>query len=119
MLNRIDGKAPTRIDGAITQQAGKTFMIYIVNPAGVFFGADAKINVTGPAGGRGQSLRPRLRARHRPLHEPEGQGRERGHDRHRPEHDSGDDPQQIVTNAVSLVGRSVANSGDIDATAGS
>src|SRR5262245_22298389 len=46
VLNRIDSKAPTNINGAITQTGG-TFMIYIVNPAGVFFGSDAKINVTG------------------------------------------------------------------------
>jgi filamentous hemagglutinin family protein len=43
VLNRILGDAPTRIDGQLSGNGH----IYIVNPAGVFFGEGSQVNVNG------------------------------------------------------------------------
>ncbi|MFZ2873254.1 MAG: filamentous hemagglutinin N-terminal domain-containing protein, partial [Phycisphaerales bacterium] len=43
VLNRIQGPAPTRIDGSLTANG----RVYIVNPAGVVFGAGSIVNAAG------------------------------------------------------------------------
>lgn len=43
VLNRINGAAPTRIDGVLQANG----LVYIVNPAGVIFGANAFVDVGG------------------------------------------------------------------------
>lgn len=43
VLNRIDGAAPTRIDGSLSANG----RVYIVNPSGVIFGNGARVNVAG------------------------------------------------------------------------
>lgn len=43
VLNRIDSAAPTRIDGALLANG----RVYLVNPAGVFFGSNSVVNAGG------------------------------------------------------------------------
>jgi filamentous hemagglutinin family protein len=43
VLNRIQGPSPTRIDGSLTANG----RVYIVNPAGVVFGANSVVNTAG------------------------------------------------------------------------
>lgn len=43
VLNRIQGESPTRIDGTLTANG----RVYIVNPAGVMFGAGSIVNAAG------------------------------------------------------------------------
>ena len=86
VLNRIDARAPTQDQRRHHRsRAARNFMIYIVNPAGVFFGLGLADQRRGPAGRPAGISDKDFVARHRPLHEPEGQGRERRRDRDRPE----------------------------------
>ena len=94
VLNRINSARPTTIDGAITGSG----RIYIVNPAGVFFGADAQINVTALQAAAGNLSDRDFKA-----------GRDHFTNLKGPVENAGD----ITANAVALVGRNVINSGDI------
>ncbi|MFI5316733.1 MAG: filamentous hemagglutinin N-terminal domain-containing protein, partial [Myxococcota bacterium] len=98
-LNRIFSAAPTRIDGTLTANG----QIYIVNPAGVFFGSGSQVNVAG-------------------LQAAAGHLSDRDFSNNT-DHFTGlrgrvENAGQITAGAVSLVGGKVSNSGSVTADGG-
>ena len=99
VLNRIDGATPTRIEGSLLANG----FVYLVNPAGVYFGKNAIVDVAGIyAAGASMSNSDFLR----------------GIDRFT--HATGDVVNRgaIQADTVALIGRTVANYGSIVAERG-
>jgi filamentous hemagglutinin family protein len=100
VLNRITGNAPTRIDGSLTANG----RVYIVNPAGVVFGATSRIDVAGLYAAAGNlSDRDFIRGTHR-FTDLAGEVVSHG---------------TITADFVGLLGRRVTNGGTINAPRGS
>ena len=99
VLNRVTTAAPTRIDGSLLANG----RVYIVNPAGVYFGQNAVVDVNG-------------------LHAAAGRMSDadfvRGVDRYTHMRGSVINEGQIRANAVALVGQQVGNFGSIVAPQG-
>lgn len=99
VLNRVMTAAPTRIDGSLLANG----RVYIVNPAGVYFGQNAVVDVNG-------------------LHAAAGRMSDsdfvRGVDRYTHMRGSVINEGQIRANAVALVGQQVGNFGTIVAPQG-
>jgi len=99
VLNRIISAAPTHIDGTIAEE-GARIHVYMMNPAGVFFGPNARVNVTALQAAAGRMSKKDF---------------DNGED-----HFTGlrgkvgvDEGALITAKAVSLVGAQVANAGEI------
>ncbi|MBX3410441.1 MAG: filamentous hemagglutinin N-terminal domain-containing protein [Phycisphaeraceae bacterium] len=100
VLNRITGNAPTRIDGSLTANG----RVYIVNPAGVVFGATSRVDVAGLYAAAGRiSDKDFLRGTHR-FTDLSGEVISQG---------------AITADFVGLLGRRVTNGGTITAPRGS
>ncbi|HTO06687.1 MAG TPA: filamentous hemagglutinin N-terminal domain-containing protein [Myxococcota bacterium] len=102
VLNRILSTSATHIDGTLSQSGGNIH-VYLVNPAGVFFGAGAQVNVTALQAAAGNLSDDDFSA-----------GRDHFTGLSGPVENAG----KITAGSVALAGKNVSNPGTIDAGTG-